>query len=60
MKIIQLIITIIASMGAALITSIALQNHWIQEEISRMIIIYLLMAIELLVGFLVIREILKN
>lgn len=60
MKLIYLLTTIIVTFLLMLLTSTALDSYWINKEISRKIIIYILMILELTSGFLVARELLKK
>ncbi|WP_106791676.1 hypothetical protein [Aquimarina sp. Aq78] len=60
MKLIYLLTTIIVTFLLMLLTSIALDSYWINKEISRKIIIYILMTLELTSGFLVARELLRK
>lgn len=60
MKLIYLLTTIIVTFLLMLLTSIALDSYWINKEISRKIIIYILMILELTSGFLVARELLRK
>lgn len=60
MKLIQLIITVIATFLLAFLISWALDFDWFAREWPRKILIYILMALVLFSGWLVIDEILNN
>lgn len=60
MKLVYLLTTIIVCFLLLLLTSAALDLEWISKEISRKIIIYILMILELTSGFLIARELLRK
>ena len=60
MKLAYLTLTILITVFLVLITSIALDISWVLNHISRQIVIYVLMIIETIIGFLIAKEILKS
>lgn len=59
-ELIFLILTIIAGFALLLLTSWMLDLEWIRQEVARMVVVYMLMAVEAGIAYLIIKELLNS
>ncbi|QLE02895.1 hypothetical protein HX109_15450 [Galbibacter sp. BG1] len=59
MRLVYLFITVVLTFGIAFLTSLALDAHWVISNMVRELLVVIIIILELCVGFLVAKELLK-